>query len=334
MYEKSTIHIIMKALIFENTGKPLDVLGLEELSLPVRRDGDLLVRMLASPVNPADLLFMSGSYRLKPIFPQIGGLEGAGIVEESGDSGIPSGTLVSVLQKNCWAEYVAVSPENVLALPSDFAVSKAALFTLNPFTAWGLLEKADMREGDWLLLTAASSFVAKLVIQFAVRKKIRVIAAVRDVIHQSTLERLAAVVINQNMPLEELKERVHVITGGTGAQCIMDPVGGETATRFLQCLGLNGRFIAYGRLDTAPAEYYHSDIVYKNISIVGFGVRGYLEQIGSRKNEIASQLITIMNSPNFLFEVNSLHTLSAFKDAFNLLESRQIEGKVLLTMNV
>ena len=69
----------MKAVVFEKVGTPYDVLQVQEVPMPEPATGEVRVKMLSSPINPADMLFISGKYRIKPQFPQITGLEGVGM---------------------------------------------------------------------------------------------------------------------------------------------------------------------------------------------------------------------------------------------------------------
>ncbi|MEI7702445.1 MAG: alcohol dehydrogenase catalytic domain-containing protein, partial [Planctomycetia bacterium] len=74
----------MKAVRFNSPGNPAVVLTAGDIPQPVPADGQVLVRMLASPINPSDLMFIRGQYTLQPECPATPGFEGVGIVEQSG----------------------------------------------------------------------------------------------------------------------------------------------------------------------------------------------------------------------------------------------------------
>jgi len=97
--------------------------------------------------------------RIKPEFPQIAGLEAAGVIESVGAGvTLKPGSRVAFLWLKTWAEYVILlqaRPSRYLLISGD----KAAQAVLNPFTAWGLLERVNLRSGEWLLLTAGNSGV-------------------------------------------------------------------------------------------------------------------------------------------------------------------------------
>src|SRR5262245_61246435 len=74
----------MKAVRFTQVGEPREVLQVQHIPAPQPGRGQVRVRMLASPINPSDLLFIRGNYGRMPVFPATPGFEGVGIVETSG----------------------------------------------------------------------------------------------------------------------------------------------------------------------------------------------------------------------------------------------------------
>ncbi len=116
----------MKALYFEQEGEALDVLQLKQTAIPEPGENEVRIKWLGSSINPADIFFIRGKYRFKPQFPQIAGLEGAGIIEKVGRNvQLTPGTLVAFLYKNAWAEYVIVPEYELSVLPENFPVEKA-----------------------------------------------------------------------------------------------------------------------------------------------------------------------------------------------------------------
>lgn len=90
----------MKILNFNKAGNPADVLSFTEKEKPVPGNNEVLIKVLGSPIQPADYFFINGTYRFKPEFPQTAGLEGAGIIESPGKN-VPdvTGKLVSFLNE-------------------------------------------------------------------------------------------------------------------------------------------------------------------------------------------------------------------------------------------
>src|ERR1700678_4213696 len=108
----------MNTLAFNRTGSPEEVLQIIQKEKPLPGDKEVLVKVLAVPINPSDIYFIEGKYRFKPEFPdQTAGLEGAGIVEKAGRGvSIPEGALVSFFSGNTWAEYVLVPADELAVL--------------------------------------------------------------------------------------------------------------------------------------------------------------------------------------------------------------------------
>ncbi len=320
----------MKALIFNQAGEPGNVLSLADLSKPIPGIKEVLVKVIGSPIHPADTFFIRGTYRFKPEFPQIAGLEGAGIIEDIGSGvNLPLGALVAFDSRKAWADYVTVPEESVIVLPRDFPVEKAAQFYLNPFTAWGLLDESNAKAGGWLLLTAGGSTVSRIVIQLARLKNIRAIAVVRNLQIAEELKTLGAeTVLKQDDA--ELSARINEITGGKGVDAAADAVGGKTGTQILQGMAVNGRVIIYGLLSADPVQFYNPTVIYKNLVIKGFGIRGYLQgQSHEQREEMIRTLTDIIAKPSFQLPVAQSFPLERFKEALEADGQGKRTGKII-----
>jgi NADPH:quinone reductase len=320
----------MKALFFDREGDPQEVIYLKETAIPEPKENEVRVKWLGSPVNPADSFFIQGKYRFKPQFPQIAGLEGAGIVDAVGDNvQLPKGTLVAFLSTNAWAEYVIVHKDELYVLPANFPPEKAVQFVLNPVTAWGLLKRAGVKSGDWLLLTAGNSMVSLIVTQIARKLGLQVISTVRNSDYTARIKELgAAEVIDTSK--ESIVQRVNEITGGKGVTAAIDAVGGETGTQLAQSLALNGKLIAYGVLSTDPVQVHNSLLVYKNISMMGFGVRGFLESLSEEEKEhMTKSLIEMLSAEDFKMDVAKSYSLDNFAGALKANAEGPVNGKII-----
>lgn len=260
----------MKTIIFNNTGKPEDVLSVVEVAKPVSKDNEVLVRMIKSPINPADILFIAGEYRYKPQLPQIAGFEGVGLVEESGFDNVPKGSLVAFRHFNVWAEYVTVPVDKVNILPDDFPIDKAAQYSLNPLTTYALLEESGAKKGDWIVLTSGASAVSKLMIQLSKNKGIKVIVIIRN---QRDILSLQKMGVEQVLTTDQdIGELIPFLVGEDRLQAVIDAVGGEETTALLKTISPNGRLLLYGVLSKENVTFHNSDIIFKNITISGFGI--------------------------------------------------------------
>src|SRR6516164_322668 len=123
----------MKAIRFTRFGEPTEVLELQEVPIPEAGPGQVRVRMIASPINPSDVLVVRGEYGRLPQLPATPGFEGVGVVEASGGGilgrlrlhrrvAVPNG------RGGNWQEYVVLPAKHVVPIPKDIPDDQAACF--------------------------------------------------------------------------------------------------------------------------------------------------------------------------------------------------------------
>ncbi|MFT4154279.1 zinc-dependent alcohol dehydrogenase family protein [Parafilimonas sp.] len=291
----------MQALTFDKTGNPEDVLKICETDKPVPKNGEVLIKVLMSPINPADILFITGKYRFQPVFPQTAGMEGCGIVEAvSNDvTGIQRGSLVAFFSMNVWAEYVVANSSQVFVLPADFNREKAAQFCLNPFTAYGLLQAAHVKENDWLLITAGSSAVAKIVTQLAKGRQARVILAIRNMQYAGALKKLGADEVI-DITKDDWDGQILSVTQQKGVNAALDTLGGEAGTRLLNIMAANATIVLYAAINKDNVSFHNAQFVYKQLTLKGFGIRHFLDgQTAAEKNKMITSLTAAMANSAF-----------------------------------
>lgn len=323
----------MKSLYFKEKGEAQEVLSYGEIPLAVLQSDEVKVKVLASPINPADLMFIEKTYRLEPVFPQIAGFEGVGLVVESAeDADIPVGSLVSFRHKGVWAEYVNVPREKLILLPPDACIEKAAQLSLNPLTAWALLEVSKAEPGDWLLLSAGNSSLSRLLIQFARNRNIKTLAIIRNEAQKENLMKLGASAVLSS-EADNIAAAIAEITKGERVSAILDAVGGPLVSSLIENLSVGGKVIHYGLMSDQEVSYHNSDIIFRNLSISGFGIDAWLNsKTRKEKDEIMGRLISEVFNESFELKVSGKYTLSDYREA--LQESRSSkEGKILFWNN-
>jgi NADPH:quinone reductase-like Zn-dependent oxidoreductase len=173
----------MKAMIFEETGEPADILHIRDLPDPAPGPGDILVRVLLSPVHPADLHVMRGRFGRTPALPTSPGIECVGVVEAlgAGVHGPKPGTRVVLLDVWAnWRELVVAPAERVMPVPDAVSDQDAAQAMINPVTALVLTTvEHRLRPEEWLAQTAAGSTVGRLVLQLGRSEGFRTLNLVR-----------------------------------------------------------------------------------------------------------------------------------------------------------
>ncbi len=323
----------MKALLFRQKGPATKVLEIADTAIADLIPGEVRVKMLASPINPADFMFIERTYRIEPVYPQIAGFEGVGvIVDDGGDDLFPVNSLVAFRHKNVWAEYVNVPKSKVIRLPQNMPIEKAAQLALNPITAWALLEEIDARAGDWLILSAGNSAISKLIIQLAHGRALKTMAIIREDGEQAPLLNLgASAVLYANA--EDLEVQIKSLTGENRIAGFLDAVGGEFATKVIKVISSNSKIIHYGLFSEQPVMYHNADVIFKNLIIKGFGIDRWLQSKTVRELEVVwSELINVVINSNFKMDVSACYSLDAYENA--IVESRSRNGgKVLFWMS-
>ena len=217
------------------------------------------VRMLATPVNPSDLLYVRGLYAgVQPQFPAPAGFEGVGIVDALGPEAqdVERGQRVSVVngQGGNWAEYAVVPARDLIPVAADVPDEQAASFVINPASAILMLRHVlAVPRGEWLLQSAAGSQIGRMIIRLASRAGIRTINIVRRRESVAGLKELGAdaVIVSADGPIDE---QVRGITGPEGVRYAVDPVAGKTGTQMFKALHEEGRMLAYGSLTGEPIQ--------------------------------------------------------------------------------
>ena len=274
-----------------------------DVPVPEPGPGQVRVRMLLSPVNPSDLNFVHGTYHAAleriiwnqrrptsdarvyydpahanpcPIPPYALGGEGVGIVDACGSGFLARrlrGQRVAIAggpPNGTWQEYTLADAKRAVVVPESVPDEQAAMFFVNPLTAYVLVrEVLRVRRDDWLLLTAAGSALGKSIVRLGRRDGFRTICVVRSGANSAELAALgASAVIETNR--QDLVAEVARITGDRGVLHALDCVGGELAGRVVRCLGLGGRLVIYGTLGDSPLQIPGRDLMMPAARISGF----------------------------------------------------------------
>jgi NADPH:quinone reductase-like Zn-dependent oxidoreductase len=245
----------VKAVVFDRTGPPADVLTVRDTPPPAPADGEVLVRMLASPINPSDLLYIAGGYGLTPKLPATPGFEGVGVVESGGGllGWLRKGKRVAVVNDRIgnWAEYTVTKARQVVPVPDDMPDEQAASFFVNPVTALAMTRHVlEVPAGEWLLQSAAGSELGKMVIRLGRRFGFNTVNVVRRREQADELKALGAdaVIVEGDGPIpDQVRKAI-----GDGVKFAIDAVGGKTGSEVIASLAGGGRCLLYGLLSGEP----------------------------------------------------------------------------------
>ncbi|KYG91871.1 zinc-dependent alcohol dehydrogenase family protein [Metasolibacillus sp. FSL H7-0170] len=247
-----------KYISFKKFGSPEDVLVVDETMIQPLASDEVLVRMLARPINPSDLIPIRGSYAHRISLPAIPGYEGVGIVEKVGASACKSliGKRVLPLRgEGTWQEYVKAPANLAIPVPHTIDNFTAAQMYINPITAWVICTEILMlKPTDVLLVNACGSAIGHIFAQLSKVLGFRLIAITRSNTYTEQLLKLGAShVINTTE--NSLQETVMTLTNGAGANAAIDSIGGSPGTELAFCLRPQSQFLTIGLLSGIQVDW-------------------------------------------------------------------------------
>lgn len=322
----------MKAVICERWGTP-DTLVVREAPPPQLGIGEVRIGVRAAALNFADLLMIAGQYQVKPAFPFSPGLELAGEVIDvaEGVSHLkPGDRVMAVTPYGAFAEQAVVAAGTVLKMPDGMDYETAAAFPISYGTSHiALSHRGRLQAGETLLVHGAAGGVGLSAVEVGKALGARVLATA------STPEKLelakrhgADEVINYAE--EDFVSRVRDLSGGQGADVILDPVGGEVFDQSLRCLAWEGRLLVIGFASGQIPQLPVNLALVKNYSIVGVYWGAYALRDPKTLSQSLQTLLAWYGGGKLAPHVSGVYPLEGAADALDQLRQRRSTGKLVL----
>ncbi|WP_036168658.1 NAD(P)H-quinone oxidoreductase [Massilia sp. 9096] len=325
----------MRAIEITQPGKP-EVLQPCERPMPVLKDGEILIHVLAAGVNRPDVFQRLGQYPVPPGASDLPGLEVAGEIVDGdlGDSGFKKGDLVCALvQGGGYAEYCAAPLEQCLPVPKGLSAVEAASLPETFFTVWGnVFQRAALGEGESLLVQGGSSGIGVTAIQIAHALGHRVFATAGTPDKCRACEDLGAErAINYKS--EDFVAVVKELTGGNGVNVVLDMVGGDYVAREIDCLADDGRIAIIALLGGAKAQIDLGQVLRRRLSISGSTLRPRPVAFKARiARELREQVWPLIEAGKIKPVIHKVFPLDQAAAAHTLMESSEHVGKIVLAV--
>ncbi len=321
---------------FDACGQPEAVLSVKEKILPSLAEGHVRVRMLAAPVNPADINIVQGVYGLKPQLPDsIAGLEGVGVVEESNSPNLVAGDHVILLEGvGTWTAYMQAPATSFLKVRPDVDPFQLAMLKVNPLTAYlALTQFVTLKAGDWIVQNAANSGVGRCVIQLARAMGVHTINFVRrpELLREELTALGADIVIGEDE--EDIVKKTLATLNGARPVLASNCVGGESALRLMDMLSAHGTMVTFGAMSKKSIKVPNGWLIFKDITLKGLWCTEWLKTASKEQvSEAYSQLADAMAEGKLSQAIDHIYPLSDIVDAVTHAQQEYRGGKILLDL--
>ena len=309
-------------------------LRLVDLPKPAASDGKVLLQMTAAGVTPLDHTILSGQYPLAKA-PLVLGNEGAGVVVEGGGTDFPVGSRVmftgpyGVLEDGAYSEWLAVRKENLCLIPRGVDDVSAAGIPVAYLTAQMALTRAGFHAGKTVLAPAIGGSIGNAATQLA--RALGAKHAISSTTNRAKAERAKSLGFNEviDTSLEKLGDGVRRITGGYGADIVIDGIGGEVLSEALGALAMDGSLTTLGYSGGRKATIDVTNLIWRRASIQSFNL---FAQPQAAWADAWNAILPLLQSGAIKPIVAKTFPLEKAADALRYLVEGRPFGRVVLTI--
>jgi putative PIG3 family NAD(P)H quinone oxidoreductase len=298
--------------------------------------GELAIDVAAAGLNRADLLQRRGLYPPPRGFPaDVPGLEFAGTVAAIGadvQTWRPGDRVMGILGGGGMATRVIVHERQAIPVPQGLSLAEAAAIPEVFLTAFdALLVQAAVRPGEHALIHAVGSGVGTALLQLALVAGALPIGTSRTA---DKIEKARALGLTHGLCLTaaEFAESVQSLTGGAGADVVLDPVGGAYLEENIRALAERGRLVMYGTMAGISGELPVAVLLHRRAQVIGTVLRARpLEEKAALSQRFRREAIPLFESGRLHPVVAQILPMTAIQDAHAAMEQNDTFGKIVLT---
>ena len=322
----------MRAVVITTKGGP-QVLSVREVPDPVPGPEEVLVDVVTSAINRADLMQRRGLYPGPPAAHEIPGLEFAGRVAAVGERVTAQAlgdAVMGIVAGGGYAERVAVHERQAMAVPEALGLDTAGAFPEVFITAWdALVRQGGLTSGRWALVHAGASGVGTASIQIAKAIGARIAVTASAGKHHVCRALGADTVIDYAS--EDFVEAVDDATGGTGVDVVLDVIGGDYLPRNIKCLRINGRIVQVGVMSGAAVPFNPMALMAKRAALIGTTLRARpIEEKIAVTRQFAAEMLPHAATGAIAPVIDSRFALEEAPAAHERMEANLNAGKIVL----
>ncbi len=323
----------MRAWRFNEPG-PIENLKLVNVDPPEPREDEVVVRVIAAGLNPADRYLVQGQYPRAGTPPFTPGRDGMGVIEkpmangayQAGDRVVSLGGKTGISEQGFLAEYAAV-PERWLApLPKGWSPAEGAAGPLVLLTAWrALVVRGELQAGQTVLITGASGGVGSAAVMLAKGLGARVVALSRSAEKRAKLEALGAdITVDSNA--DDLEKQVKKALAGSRIDLVVENLGGPFLNKCLNMTGPGGRIMVVGLLAGLEAPVTIGLLIHKALRIEGVSVGNYTPE---EAHAAWTRIVELLGAEGQKPLVDHVYPMEAVQDGFARLAEGPM-GKIII----
>lgn len=323
----------MKAIVIqtEQENRPL---GWQTVEAPGYSDEEVLVDIVATALNRADLAQRVGHYPPPPGASEILGLEMAGRIASAGNkvSGWQVGDRVcALLPGGGYAEQVNVPQQMLIPIPDDWSFEQAAALPEVFFTAYvNLFMEAGLRAGETVLIHGGASGVGTAAIQLVRQAGCRAFATAGTDEKVTRCQELGAE-LAINYKKTDFAEQIQTHTDGAGVDVILDMVGADYFERNLQLLKLRGRLVIIATLSGGQTSLNLGALMRRRLHVIGSVLRSRsLAEKVEIKEKFMAQFWPLLENGAIKPVIDSVYPIAEANAAQQHMAENKNIGKIIL----
>lgn len=323
----------MKQVEISGPGGP-EVLNLVDGPLPDPGTDEVLIKVYAAGVNRPDVFQRQGKYNPPAGASPIPGLEVAGEIVKLGAGVTEFGLgerVCALVSGGGYAEFCVAPVPQVLPMPTGLTFIEASGIPENYFTVWtNVFDRGQLQKGETILIHGGSSGIGTTAIQLCHQFGARIISTAGTDEKCGVCKSLGADHVI-NYKTQDFEVETKAVTGGKGANVILDMVGGNYIQKNINCLALEGRLIQIAFLQSSINQLDLMAVMTKRLTITGSTLRPRtIEQKGEIARSLSKEIWPLFNDKKIKVLVDTVLPLSRASDAHVLMESSTHIGKIVL----
>lgn len=312
-------------------------LMVQQIEVPKPAKGEVLVKMLASPINPSDLSLLSGTYVGKKHYPLTPGIEGSGIVVASGGgilANLRLGKTVACSSSDkggTWAEYMVTPATKVIPVSKKLPAPQAAMLIVNPITALSFINIAKKGKHKAIVNTAAASALGQILVKLCKQNGIELINIVRNKNHIAQLQKLGAkhIICTSNT---NWTDELRTLALQTKARLFFDAIAGDNTAQLAHTAPKGSTIVVYANLSESNINIDPRILMHNNITIKNFFLGNYTAEKSIFHNLMAAQKAQKIIAELPPSSVRETFQLNEVNQAIEAYRKKMSGGKILLTI--